>query len=189
MYEFDDEVLAEVQDSRQLSPFSTALGFPAGIGWHKCVTQTIYHFLEQDAPKFKQEQGIYTGFKPTTTKNYPSQGLGGLIMQVACGRIFRWLALNDFFNGKVRIINTVHDCIWVDCHKDIAGLVAYHIKLIMENTKHYFNKFYKTNWKLDFPIEIEAGSNMLNLYTYNPENYEVPDTDYFTPTLYYTEED
>ncbi len=167
MYEFDDEVFAEVEASRQLSPFQTALGFSAGIGYHRCVTRTLYHFLEQDAPKWKQDRdGVFTAFKPTTTKNYPSQGLGGLIIQVGIGRIFRWLSKNDFFGGKVRLVNTVHDCIWLDCHKDYANTAITHCKAIMENTRAYFNKFYKTDWQLEFPVSVEAGPDMLHLKHY-----------------------
>lgn len=168
MYEFDDEVFAEVEASRQLSPFQTALGFSAGIGYHRCVTGTLYHFLELDAPKWKQDRdGVFTAFKPTTTKNYPSQGLGGLIIQVGIGRIFRWLSKNDFFDGKVRLVNTVHDCIWLDCHKDYANTAITHCKDVMENTKAYFNTFYKTGWQLEFPVSLEAGPDMLHLKHYH----------------------
>ena len=169
MYAFDDDVLAEVEATRIMSPFTTPKGFPAGVGYYVCATNTIYSFIEQDAPAWKAEKfGTLTGFKPTTTKNYPSQGLGGLITQVACGRIYRWLLANDFFGGRAVLENTVHDCIWLDTHKDVTDIVALGCKLIMEDTRAYFNKKYKTSWKLDFPVEIEAGPDMLHLSAYTP---------------------
>ena len=64
--------------------------------------------------------------------------------------------------------NTVHDCIWLDTHKDVTDIVALGCKLIMEDTRAYFNKKYKTSWKLDFPVEIEAGPDMLHLSAYTP---------------------
>ena len=172
MYAFDDAVFEEVQRSRVPSPLRTAAGFQAGVGYWIDPCGTKYHFVEEDAPAWKRErEGVLTAFKPTTSKNYPSQGLGGHVTQVAMGRLFRWLSANDFFGGKVKLINTVHDCIWFDCHKDLLATVHKYAMLIMQDTKGFFNAKYNTNWKLDFKAEFHYGPDMLHLSSYNEEGH------------------
>lgn len=132
----------------------------AGIGYLRTATDTIYHFVEGDAPDWMKHKGTMTSFKPTTIKNYPSQGLGGEIMQVAIGRLFRWILENDRFNDQFLLINTVHDCVWIDLHKDKKPLLKV-AQEIMEDVSPWFNEHYPgVDWgDTEFPAEFEVGPN------------------------------
>lgn len=86
------------------------------------------------------------------------------------------------------MVNTVHDCAWSDCHKDVAGFVAGGIQRIMQDARGYFNKFYKTEWKLPFPAPVNAGPDMLHLGHIEITN-ELPEcviSSYYSPVLYDT---
>lgn len=163
VYRYDEENIEAVKASRRVSEIRTQEGLQAGIGYLRTATDTIYHFLEGDAPDWMRHNGIMTSFTPTTIKNYPSQGLGGEIMQVALGRLFRWLMLNDRFDDKVLLINTVHDCVWLDLHKDYRHVLT-EAQEIMEDVSPYFNEHYpNVNWTADFPVEFEVGPNFYEL--------------------------
>jgi DNA polymerase I-like protein with 3'-5' exonuclease and polymerase domains len=159
MYQYDDDNIAAVKMSRKPSACRTEAGMQAGIGYLRTSTDTIYHFIEGDAPDWMKHKGIMTSFKPTTIKNYPSQGLGGEIMQVQLGRVFRWLLENDRFGDNVLLINTVHDCVWLDLHKDYAHVLP-EIEKILEDVSPYFTKTYPAvDWDTPFPVETEVGPN------------------------------
>lgn len=163
LYEYDAENIAKVKTSRQPSQMRTPEGMQAGIGYLRTATDTIYHFLEGDAPAWLQKQRIFTSFSPTTIKNYPSQGLGGEIMQVALGRLFRWVLANDRFDDLLLLVNTVHDCVWADVHKTMVHRIP-EMKDIMEDVCDYFNDRYpNVNWNTPFPAEFEAGPSMYEL--------------------------
>lgn len=157
VYKFDDDNIESVKRSRRPSQLRTEEGMQAGIGYLRCITDTIYHFIEGDSPDWMRHKGIMTSFTPTTIKNYPSQGLGGEIMQVAIGRIFRWLLSNNRFDDLLLMINTVHDCVWFDYHVSVEGQLG-EAKRIMEDVSPYFSsKYPRVQWDTEFPAEFEIG--------------------------------
>jgi DNA polymerase I-like protein with 3'-5' exonuclease and polymerase domains len=163
MYEYDEQNIEKVKASRRLSVLQTPEGNQAGIGYLRSATDTIFHFLEGDAPDWMQHKGTLTSFSPTTIKNYPSQGLGGEIMQVSLGRVFRWLLDNDRFDDMMLLCNTVHDCLWLDYHKSLEHHL-YTVKGIMEDVCPFFNENYpNVSWNTPFPVEFEVGKNMYDL--------------------------
>ena len=167
MYQYDAENIASVKASRRASTLRTAQGMPAGIGYLRSATDTIFHFVEGDAPDWMKHRGIMTSFSPTTIKNYPSQGLGGEIMQVTLGRLFRWIIANDRFDDKLLLINTVHDCCWFDVHKNYLPYLDV-AKEIMEDVSPFFNKHFPgVNWDTPFPVEFEVGPNFWSMEPYH----------------------
>lgn len=163
---FDEMVADEVNNSKIPTRLkSEPSKFPLSAGYYKCVTGTWYSFLEEEAPEFNQRRGIFTSIKPTILKNYPSQGLGGEIMQIQLGRVFRWLIRSEYDND-VKLVNTVHDCCWVDFRSlDIAKLVAPMIAGILEDVSDYWLEKFDVNWyDMPFPVETEVGPNMLDLH-------------------------
>ncbi len=167
MYAYDDRNIEDVKASRRPSQLRTPEGMQAGIGYLRTATDTIYHFVEGDAPDWMKHKGTMTSFSPTTIKNYPSQGLGGEIMQVSLGRMFRWLLANDRFDDKFLLINTVHDCWWADIHKDAVQHIAT-AKAIMEDVSPWFTEHYpNVNWNTEFPAEIEIGHNFYDLSAFH----------------------
>lgn len=101
------------------------------------------------------------GFKATQLANYWNQGEAAVVMKTAMGRIGRWLIKNNFFDGKVFLINNVHDAVYLDVHKDLAVQVARTVKKIMEDTPKYMSKYLGYNIAhVAFPAEAEVGKDM-----------------------------
>ena len=124
-----------------------------------CPTGTKYNFSEEIAPQFLQERGIFTSFSPTQRKNYPVQGLGGEIVQTMIGKMFRFFAKQNNYNERAFLINTVHDCILIDCHEDMVGLVVTHAVQMMEKVPNVFNYYFDMKINVPFPVEAEVGMN------------------------------
>ena len=133
-------------------------------GTWQAPTGTLYGWRSYDAPSFLRHKGITDTFKPTELKNYPVQGTGGEIVQMILGLLWRWFIKTDNFGGKAFLINTVHDCVWVDCHKDVQDEVARGMKIIMESVPKVLKKYFDIDCPVPFPVEVEAGPNMLDLH-------------------------
>lgn len=164
MYAFDEAVMESVKKTRQVSTSRTPNGYTAGIGFYRSVTNTIYSFLESDAMGFQLDRGILTTFTPTTTKNYPSQGLGGEITQVQSGRVFRML-LKHGLTDSIKLFNNVHDALYIDFEsKELADQYMPLIIALLEDVAPYFKVYYGITWDAMFPVEGMYG---LNLYEAN----------------------
>lgn len=99
-------------------------------------------------------------YKPTQIRNYPIQGESGFFVQGICGKVIRWLIANDFFNGMVYVINTVHDAIYLDCHYSVLDVVAAGVKAIMESLPQHFNQNFGYDLGVPFPAAVEFGRSM-----------------------------
>lgn len=126
-------------------------------------TGTIYKFRSYDAPDYLRKRGILDSFMPTEMKNYPIQGTGGEFVQAILGLLFRRFVETDNYGGKAFLINTVHDCVWVDMHKDVMHEVCRDLKRIMESIPEFYNNRYNMNITVPFPVEVEVGPTMINL--------------------------
>lgn len=100
-------------------------------------------------------------FKPTQMRNYPIQGESGFFVQGICGLVMRWLVSKNFFDGRVYVINTVHDAIYLDCHRSVLDEVCGAVKQIMESLPDYFSKKYGYTLNVPFPAAAEFGANMM----------------------------
>ena len=135
-------------------------------GYYTAPTGTRYAFRTYDAPDYVKRRGKDQTFSPTQLKNYPVQGTGGEFVQAILGRLMRWFAANDNFGGKAFLVNTVHDCVWVDMHKDVLHIVIPGMIKIMESIPEYYNQRYGMNITVPFPVEAEVGPNMMDLHHY-----------------------
>jgi len=113
------------------------------------------------------EGQLVQDYKDTQLANYWCQGEASFIVQVACGRVIRWLIANDFFGGCVLPINTVHDAIYLDCvNEEWARYAGKMVQQIMESTPKYmvermpqYQQYrYHTT---PFPAAAEFGPNMM----------------------------
>ena len=119
---------------------------------------------QYEAPDFIKARGKLVGFKPTERKNYPCQSLGGHIMQMSLGKIWRWGLSHDFFGVMWFLLITVHDCIWNDCfNEEIAVMTAKGCQAIMQATPQIFNKLYGMYIDVPYPAEAEIGSDMYSM--------------------------
>lgn len=122
---------------------------------------TCYSFRQY--PKTTWSDGVKHSsmeYKPTQIRNYPIQGESGFFVQGITGAVIRWLLSVDFFGGKVCVINTVHDAIYLDCHKDVLDVVAGNVKAIMESLPQRFNSMFGYSLEVPFPAAVEFGSSM-----------------------------
>jgi DNA polymerase I-like protein with 3'-5' exonuclease and polymerase domains len=133
-------------------------------GYWQSPTGTMYKWRSYDAPSFMRKKGIADTFKPPELKNYPVQGTGGEIVQMIIGRLWRVFMKRNNWDGKALLVNTVHDCIWVDCHEDVLDEVAAVIKKIMESVPEMLEKIFGIHCPVPFPVDVEAGPNMLDLH-------------------------
>jgi hypothetical protein len=110
------------------------------------------------------KHGKYTGFSPTERKNYPVQGFGGEVVQTMIGVLWRYMLENENFGGEVLLVNTVHDCIWLDGVDGKVQQVALKAQEILEGVPDIFNEAYpELNIEVPFPCETEIGNDMFTM--------------------------
>lgn len=134
-------------------------------GYYEAPSGTRYSFRTRERWD-KENKCTIMDYKDTEIANYPIQGEGAFIVQVACGRVIRWLLNNNFFNGKVLCINTVHDAIYLDCAtEELAVMAGLKVAELMGSTPKYIAEIlpnYK-QWGYDtipFPAVPEYGHNL-----------------------------
>lgn len=125
---------------------------------------TCYEFRQHPKSVWQDGQRIdLMEFKPTQMRNFPIQGESGFFVQVIAGMVVRWLISQNFFGGKVFLINQVHDALYLDCHKSVLREVAAGIKVIMESIPETM-KSYGYDLGVPFPAAVEAGPSMYEKY-------------------------
>lgn len=137
-------------------------------GTWQAPTGTLYSWRSWDAPAFMRQQGITESFSPPELKNYPVQGTGGEIVQIVLGYLWRWFTLTKNFDGRAFLVNTVHDCVWVDMHPTVVHTVIPGMKRIMEAVPAMLKRHFNIECPVPFPVEAEVGPNMLDLHHYAP---------------------
>ena len=136
------------------------------VGTYKAQGGLEYSFRTHVTTKYDQGKPYEVmEFRPTQIRNYPIQGEASLFVQVATGWLVRWLARSSFFDGKAVVVNTVHDSVWLDVHKDVLGEVVHGVKSILEHIPKGMRKFGYT-LDLPYPVEITVGENLQDQVTY-----------------------
>ena len=167
---FYDEVEAAAVQSRV--PTATQLPYPdkpevwvtVGKGFYKTITNALFVFYEKPAPKFLRARGITTCMYRPIIQNYPIQGTAAQIVQYILGLLFRHYIMNDNYNGKAFLVNTVHDCVWSDHHKSVREEVRENMRSIMQMVPQILYKLHGVVTELKFPVEVETGPNMMELH-------------------------
>lgn len=140
------------------------VAFTRGKGHWDSPTGTRYVWKEHDTPKFMHDKGKFTGFSPTERKNYYVQGTGGEIVQTMLGKVFRYFVANDFFDGEVLMVNTVHDCMLLDGKEHRIEKVAKECQDILEDVPNTYNAMFpKLNCVVPFPCETEIGYDLFDM--------------------------
>lgn len=133
-------------------------------GYWTAPTGTIYTWRSYDAPEYARKRGQTDTFNPPEMKNYPIQGTGGEMVQTMGGKLWRRFVETDNYGGLALLVNTVHDCNWIDSHRTVRDEVAADTKRIMQGIPEYYNERYGMNITVPFPVEVEFGPNMNNLH-------------------------
>ena len=167
--DFNESVQREVEHSAE--PFrDPQRGFRLfRRGFYQAPTGTVYSFRSWDAPEFMRKRGITDTFSPPELKNYPIQGTGGELVQLVLGILVRTFYKRGNFGNLAFLVNTVHDCVWIDCHKSVVDTVVPLVVKIMEGIPGYLKHFYGIDCPVPFPVEAETGPNMLDLKHYHAQ--------------------
>jgi hypothetical protein len=165
--EFDQRLEAEINANRiptSNNLFIEGVAFKQGEAHWDSPTGTRYIWREGIAPEFMHKHGKYTGFSPTERKNYPVQGFGGELVQTMLGVLFRYMIKNDRFGGEILLVNTVHDCVWLDGKGDKFEDVVRESQKILESIPEVFNEAYpELEIDVPFPCESEVGADMYTM--------------------------
>lgn len=134
-------------------------------GFWKSPGGTEYEFREYPFT-YWEEGERYEGmdFKPTQMRNYPIQGEASFFVQNACAAVMRWLVEEDFYGGRVFIVNTVHDAIYLDVHNSIRDEVAKTLKQIMESVPEMLAPL-GYNLTMPYPVDVTAGPSMADQHS------------------------
>ncbi|KAG5505143.1 hypothetical protein JIQ42_04330 [Leishmania sp. Namibia] len=118
------------------------------------LTEPIYYFVVPTGSKFD-----FTRDRKSVPrlKNYPVQGLAGEIVQIMCGAIVREFYRKRNYGEKAFLVNTVHDCVWVDAHKSVADEVRADLARILGHTQEAIAALWP-DMKLDVPFKVEIHS-------------------------------
>lgn len=145
-----------------------------GVGTWTAPGGTSYEFRQWPKTVWhKGQKSTAMLYKPTQMRNYPIQGESGFFVQGVCGLVYRYLLSMDFFadadgNPRVYIINTVHDAIYLDCHKDVLDEVCENVKRIMESLPQYFEETLGYDLGVPFPAAVEFGPSMYHKVHWHP---------------------
>ncbi|KEG12670.1 putative mitochondrial DNA polymerase I protein D [Trypanosoma grayi] len=134
-------------------------------GMFPVITGSRYVFTESDVPegmlRDRSVSAKSTNFSPTHLKNYPVQGFAGEVVQIMLGVLWRHFLRNNNYSGLAVLTNTVHDCVWVDCHDDVFLKVADEVDTIMSSVREILNRLYpEMEVTVEFPCDVVAGENM-----------------------------
>lgn len=69
-----------------------------------------------------------------------------------CGKIVRQFYAKRNYNNKAFLVNTVHDCVWVDCHESVTAEVQDDLREVMCNTQRTIAELWP-DMKLDVPFK------------------------------------
>ena len=132
-------------------------------GTFQAKSGTTYSFRQYN--QWREGQQVLD-YKDTQIANYWCQGEASFIVQAATGRVVREFLKRDFFNGKALIINTVHDCMMLDCVDEATALEAGAVvKELMESTPAWLTERIPAlkEWSYHttpFPAVMEVGHSM-----------------------------
>lgn len=169
---FNDHVMSTIKKNRIITSNILEVDgkkFNQGVGYYIAPTGKRYVFKEEIAPDFmrnprdKRQRPVYTSFSPTQAKNYIVQGTAGEIVLLCIGKIFREFLKRDNFGGKALLTSSVHDCVWLDCHKDVAVEATKLVHKMLESADKFIEERYGIDCPVIFRVESEIGENMFDL--------------------------
>lgn len=130
-------------------------GLPVGKATLDSWSGRRYVYREYPLPpEIKAWKKKDVGFSPTELKNYPVQGGATAdIVPLVLGKLLRVLRNNPELKDKCLMINTVHDSVLFDVHKDVLEAAILVIKATMEAAPTYI----KEQFGFEFPLKLKVG--------------------------------
>lgn len=131
-----------------------------------------YTFKEYPAPDFMVRRGVLQNFKPTELKNYKDQGMGGEWMKAAMWLAVRAFYRYDNFDGRALLVNTVHDALYVDSHKDVHRKAAVLMHASMLAASDFMEYWFDHPVNVPVPSETTWGSSQFEEHKFDdPEGF------------------
>ncbi len=130
----------------------TRVTAPAAAAFDRTPDGKLYKYTQELAPEFMQKRGVLTTFPPPKIKNYSVQGTGAEINKAACWLILRALYDRPHWAGRVLLVNTVHDAVYLDCAQELVHEAASLLEACLIAT----NKYFEVNFGWQFPIDVKC---------------------------------
>lgn len=122
------------------------------------LTEPMHYFVVPTGSKFdftKDRKSI------PRLKNYPVQGLAGEIVQVVSGALLREFYRKQNYGEKAYLVNTVHDCVWIDAHQSVAAQVKSDVARVMGDTHKTIAELWpEMRLNVPFKVEIHSGPSL-----------------------------
>jgi DNA polymerase I len=106
------------------------------------------------ADKWKGEYKV----SPTKVKNYPIQGAGADIMIMMLGVLDK--ALSTYFDGQVRMLNTVHDSVLLEVPTRMVDDVVRAATESLESVPAALYKLFGVKSPVAFPVDCSVGKTL-----------------------------
>ena len=157
--EYHQRVVREVEEKAEYAGDRVG-GTPCRRSYLTGPTGRKYLFVEGLAPEeIRHKLRNPINFTPTKPKNYPVQGLAtGDIVPMVLGHIFRTLCARPW-KEKVRVVNTIHDSIVLDCEgEDRAEAASRAIQGWAQEAPALLRERFGIEFDLPLLVECSIGS-------------------------------
>lgn len=141
--EWHTEIIDKVRDN-QKGEYSFLQGHSGRIWWFK---ERETHL------KYLNDKGVFKSINPAEIKDLPVQGTASDVMIIIRASLVRKLLP---YIDQCCIINTVHDSIILDCHRNIAKMIITILKKTMEDI-NILNKVFKNPFNVPLKADISIG--------------------------------
>jgi DNA polymerase I-like protein with 3'-5' exonuclease and polymerase domains len=158
--QWQDELLAEYENSAVSTGMYTHKGQPAKLGKHTGIFGLDYALYEEDSP-----WRSHPTFSPTKIKNRPVQGTAAVFMHTALAITLEALMLmRDMYDDPEIIIlptNTIYDSIIFDCSNMKAAKLFTEIiePMLTTGLKDFIKTVFGVNLILNYNVDIEVGDD------------------------------
>jgi DNA polymerase I-like protein with 3'-5' exonuclease and polymerase domains len=127
--------------------------------WHRTICSEVRTGGKLSIPSgrmysFSKVRGEWPD---TQIKNYPVQGFSADIMMLARIAIYR--RLRDWRHDGIKLCNTVHDSVLVDCEARHALLVKKTMKDVFAELDKTVSRCFRCDFNVPMECEIKAGPN------------------------------
>lgn len=137
--------------------------------WHKKLVQTAIETGQITTPSGRTYVFNDPMKERTKILNYPVQGFGADIMMVVRISIARRLkALNK--PNEIKLINTVHDSIMVDCEDNLLDTVANVFYTSFVDLPSNLSKMFNINFNIPITCEVSYGKSWGTEEEWTPKN-------------------
>lgn len=172
---FFDNVAEEVEQSKELKRIKLDNGSydMYYTGYLKAKSGFEYEYRSYRQTVYANGQPYEVDeFKPTEMRNYIIQGDASLFVQVTTGKLIRHYFSVDFYSKKCYPINTVHDQVLLDVHKDVVEEVLKDTLHILQNVGEWMSPLgYELN--MPYPVEATAGPNWQEQHSLSDLNINI----------------